>query len=545
MLRMATSLPKKNNIKTFLLPFLFSCLPLMAQVKPIDTLVLTGAFGEIRGSHFHAGWDFSTFGKEGFPVYAHDSGYVYRIRISPYGYGRAIYIKHPDGSFSVYAHLKKFAKPMEDYLKNYLFKNKTNIADIYPPAGKLIVSKGDIIGFSGNSGSSTGPHLHFELRNAKEDPLSPLRFGYYLSDNKKPQWKWVRFFYPYKYTANRDTAYSFPTPLFALSPSKLNGRVVEVPYKKIVIGFKGYDLIGSRSTGIARWFLIVDGDTTFHFKADRLPYPQMKVATVMRDRKYNLYFVPYGITHASLKKSVNQGVITVGEKPRKIKIGICDNFNNCNTIAFSVVCEKQCKENPSIENWWLKPEDDTTVKVNDFTVSIGKGVLWYPAPLKISECNEKRNCIQIIPSVPIRKPFEIRVDANSSKHVDKAYLQVKGGSQRIIMPTEVNGSSIVFKPKTLGQFELKYDTVKPKIWLKQTDWQLREYIQIFLEDRETGIKKWDVFIDGQWIPVEYYLSERALRVYMDEPPSGKKRTLRVVVKDKAGNIKSLTKTIIY
>ncbi len=542
---MATFLQKKNNIKAFLLSFPFLCFPIMAQVKPMDTLVLTGAFGEIRGSHFHAGWDFSTFGKEGFPIYAHDSGYVYRIRISPYGYGRAIYIKHPDGSFSVYAHLRKFAQPFEDYLRNYLLKNKTNIADIYPPSGKLPVSKGEIIGFSGNSGSSTGPHLHFELRNAKEEPILPLKFGYSLPDTKKPQWKWVRFFYPYQYVQHKDTAYSFLTPLFALSPNKLSGRVVEVPYKKIVIGFKGYDLISGRSTGIARWFLIVDGDTTFHFKADRLPYPQMKVATVMRDRKYNLYFVPYGIAHASLKKAVNQGVITVGKNPREVKIGICDNFNNCNTIVFSVVCEKQCKETPSIESWWLKPEEDTTVKVNEFTVSIGKGVLWYPSPLKITKCNEKQKCIQITPSVPIRKPFEIRVHTVSDEHLDKAYLQVKGGSQKIIMPTQLNGSILVFRSKTFGQFELKHDTVKPRIWLRQTNWQLREYIQIFVDDKETGIKKWDVFIDGRWIPAEYYLSERALRVYMDKPPSGKKRTLKVVVEDKAGNIKILTKTIVY
>ncbi|NPA33598.1 MAG: M23 family metallopeptidase [Chlorobi bacterium] len=542
---MATFLLKKNSIKAFLLSFPILCGSLVAQNKPLDTLVLTGAFGEIRGSHFHAGWDFSTFGKEGFPIYVHDSGYVYRIRISPYGYGRAIYIKHPDGSFSVYAHLRKFAEPFEEYLRNYLLRNKTNIADIYPPAGKLIVRRGEIIGFSGNSGSSTGPHLHFELRNAKEEPLSPLKFGYSLPDNKKPQWKWVRFFYPYQYIQNKDTAYTFLTPLFALSPQKLNGRVVEVPYKKIAVGFKGYDLIGSRSTGIARWFLMVDDDTIFHFKADRLPYPQMKVATVMRDRKYNLYFVPYGITHASLRKSENQGVITVGEKTRKIEVGICDNFNNCNTIAFSVVCEKQCKENPRIKNWWLTPEKDTTVKFNEFTVSIGKGTLWYPAPVKIAECNEKRQCVQITPSVPVRKPYEIVVKPTSDKNLNKAYLQVKGGSQKVITPSQINGSELVFKPRTFGQFELRYDTIKPRIWLKQTDWQLKEYIQIFIDDRETGIKKWDVFIDGEWIPAEYYLYEKALRIYMNEPPSGKQRTLKVMVKDKTGNTKTLTKTIVY
>ncbi len=535
----------KNSIKVLLFLCWFASDFINAQHKPLDTLVLTGAFGEIRGSHFHAGWDLSTFNKEGFPVYAHDSGYVYRLRISPYGYGRAVYIKHPDGSFSVYAHLRKFSKPLENYLQNYLRRRKTNIADIYPPAGKLVVKKGEIIGFSGNSGSSTGPHLHFELRNEREEPLVPTHFGYVLSDNKKPQWKWVRFFYPYQYLQNGDTAYAVLTPLFALSPSKLHGRLVEVPYRKVVIGFKGFDLVGERTTGVARWFLILDGDTAFHFKAERLPYPLMKVATVMRDKRYNLFFVPYGVEHPSIKKNVNQGVISIDNQPVNIEIGICDNFNNCSTIQFSIVCQKDCKKNPEVESWWLKPTADTVIRMNDFTVSIDKGIVWYPVPLKVSECNERKKCVQILPSVPIRKQFAIKVSDIKKDLKYKAYLRVKGGSQKVIVPEEVKENEVVFKPKTFGQFELRYDTIKPRIWIKQTDWQMREYIRVFIDDKETGIKKWDVYIDGLWTPAEYYLHEKSLRIYMTEPPSGKKRELKVVVQDKVGNENVFTGHIIY
>ncbi|MFW6370223.1 MAG: M23 family metallopeptidase, partial [Bacteroidota bacterium] len=134
---------------------------------PLDIpLYLSGSFGELRGSHFHAGIDFKTQAEIGKNIYAAADGYISRIKIQTGGYGRALYINHPNGETTVYAHLHEYAPEIEKYVKAYQYRNKTHTLDLYLSSEKLKVQKGELIGISGNSGSSGGPHLHFEIRKS-------------------------------------------------------------------------------------------------------------------------------------------------------------------------------------------------------------------------------------------------------------------------------------------------------------------------------------------------------------------------------------------
>ena len=138
-------------------------------------LVLAGTFGELRSNHFHAGIDIKTQLRQGFPVYAIAEGTVTRIKISHWGYGKAIYVAHPSGHTSVYAHLKKFSPDIEAYVKKAQYAKESFEIELFPDYGDLKVDKGDVIAYSGNSGSSAGPHLHFEIRNSvSEKPTNPL-----------------------------------------------------------------------------------------------------------------------------------------------------------------------------------------------------------------------------------------------------------------------------------------------------------------------------------------------------------------------------------
>ena len=165
-------------------------------INPLDfRLLLSGTFGELRGNHFHAGIDFKTKGVEGQNIYAIADGYISRIKVSSYGYGKALYINHPDGKTSVYAHLQKFSEKIDTIVKKEHYKREQFEINIFPKANSIQVKQGEIIALSGNSGSSQGAHLHFEIRDTKtEHPLDPLDYGFKVIDNISPILKEIKIF---------------------------------------------------------------------------------------------------------------------------------------------------------------------------------------------------------------------------------------------------------------------------------------------------------------------------------------------------------------
>ena len=154
---------------------------------------LTTIFGEERSRRFHAGIDVRTFGKIGTALYAIESGYISRIKISPNGYGKALYLKLDDGNTIVYAHLDKFHESIEQKVLNIRENKKTNFIDEYLSTKELKFKRGDIIGYAGDTGSISGPHLHFEIRNENGLPMNPLKNHYSIEDTLKPHAKSIAF----------------------------------------------------------------------------------------------------------------------------------------------------------------------------------------------------------------------------------------------------------------------------------------------------------------------------------------------------------------
>lgn len=149
---------------------------------------MAGTMAELRASHFHGGIDIKTEGRIGFPVYAAADGYVYRVKVSSFGYGKVMYIKHPDGERTVYAHLNAFKEDIEAFMLQKQYEREAFAIDIDDiEANKFPVKRGDVIAYSGNTGSSGGPHLHFEIRNKNDEPINPLYFNFKeITDNISP-----------------------------------------------------------------------------------------------------------------------------------------------------------------------------------------------------------------------------------------------------------------------------------------------------------------------------------------------------------------------
>jgi len=198
-------------------------------------LLLSGTFGEVRANHFHSGIDIKTGGVEGASVFAVADGYVSRIKVSAYGFGNALYVTHPNGYVSVYGHLSKYNKVMEDIIRKEQYRRESFEIELFPSAGELPVKKGEIIAYSGNSGSSGGPHLHFEIRDGgSEKPINPLLFGYDVKDMFRPRISLLKI-YPEDENARingNNRSYSYPVEgwgeehrLNTTQPVRLSGNI--------------------------------------------------------------------------------------------------------------------------------------------------------------------------------------------------------------------------------------------------------------------------------------------------------------------------------
>ncbi len=157
-------------------------------ISPLkDTPSLSASFAELRADHFHSGLDYKTGGVIGKEVYSVAEGYIYRISISPSGFGKAVYVRHPSGYSTVYGHLDRFRSDIEEYVKNGQYEQKSYTITLYPTRDQFRVKQGDLIAWSGNTGGSSGPHLHFEIReSATENPVNPLNFDFGVADNTRP-----------------------------------------------------------------------------------------------------------------------------------------------------------------------------------------------------------------------------------------------------------------------------------------------------------------------------------------------------------------------
>lgn len=332
-------------------------------IQPDRINYLSGSMGELRASHFHAGLDIKTNGREGLQVYAAAEGYISRIRVSTGGYGNCIYIAHPNGTTTVYAHLQKFDDELAKYILKSQYENESFEVNLFPERNRFRVEKGEVIGLSGNTGSSGGPHLHFEIRNARQEVLDPLRFKFnQIKDNIAPlarrialktmdidsriNGKFGRFEYALQRRANE---YYLPDTIEA--------------YGTIGIEIWAHDkLDGASNRNGIPIIKVKDGnELLFSQDIDTISFSRQKNILIHTNyqaeketrRRYNKLYIDDGNTLEFYEQEDHRGMLKVSESSKHaIEVNLVDSYGNQRNVFFNLKGDK--------------PSDKTKVSINPY-----------------------------------------------------------------------------------------------------------------------------------------------------------------------------------
>ncbi len=316
----------------------------MFPVKPGQRNYLSGTMGELRGAHFHGGMDIKTGGATGLKIYAVADGYVSRIKVYGGGYGNALYIAHPQlGTTSVYGHLKKFNDEIAGFVLNEQYKRKSFSVNLFPEKDAFKVKKGDIVAFSGNSGSSGGPHLHFEIRDNQQIPRNPLFYGFdEIKDNISPTVQKIGL-----KTMNKNSRVSNQFGFFEFTLSRVKNeysisKVIPV-YGDIGIMLQGYDRLNDASNrnGIPYLNMEMDDQQIIDITIDKIPFSKTRQILCYRDyeikvkenKSFQKLYIDDGNEMNIYKTGPSKGIISIRDTLiHNIRITLMDANKNKSVV---------------------------------------------------------------------------------------------------------------------------------------------------------------------------------------------------------------------
>lgn len=530
-----------------------NCLFLSAQVKlnymwPLDSpFVITGNYGELRPNHFHAGIDFSTRREINLPVYAVEEGYVSRIRASSVGYGKCVYITHPDGKVSVYAHLNSFSLKISKVIMFEQYKRRTFEIDMQPRPRTLYVRKNEIIGLSGNTGGSSGPHLHFEIRDEKtEVPINPLT-SYKLNDPSPPELQQIAFF------NLADTC----SPVFMRSIKVREGtkdtlltenQFITLDKAIIGIAFSGFDRArhSGNPNNIYAAELFMDGRLIYSHRLNNISFTYGRYVNefshAVGRTKFQKCFLPSIYPQDMYGNHYNKGRIILSDTLfHKFVLKVRDEYGNSRSVKFFVRTKKfNYYSSPSVKSdLFVECHKDFLVKKNGLYLFIPERTLYYSTPLIIENSIEINDRFTILPS-----NVNLNAGASVGFKVPQKYLKSRGKlilRGRSSVSTPINSKdSIYFTIRNFESYHLMLDTVPPRVQTLLSDKRLKQAWQmdnfsLVITDNLSGIGRYDLWLNGTWVLAEYDAKKDLLTYYFDEDTPIGILQFKLELEDKVGN----------
>lgn len=563
------------------LGWLVSNFEVMAQVSYDQTdfraplnidLLLAGNFAELRSNHFHTGLDIKTKGVEGYRIYAIDLGYISRINISHYGYGKAMYVTHPNGYTSVYAHLSRFPDEIEKYVRKKQFSKESETLEIYPSSNDLVVSKGDVIAYSGNSGSSSAPHLHFEIRETDtERPVNPLLFGFDIKDDRKPVLSDIKL-YPLNGGIISEDSSNLNIELSGSNGNyypKNKSTVKVLGEFGVAINTVDYLNGASNKCGIYTIELKVDSTIVFKQKMEKLNFSTNRYINTQSDylayrygkQSYHKSFVGDNNKLDIYKVLLDKGHISFTDTlEHKLTYTVKDVYGNTSTVAIKVKTE-----NPEYATDYLNSRGDDLIKAKEnnivekegFVAILPRNTVYEDLKIDYATTSMKYSKSDLHQfhndSIPIHKYFVLKLKTKglNEKYKDKAVVvEVSKNKHRLYAKGgKYEDGWIETKVRSFGDYAVRVDSVAPKVQpINISDGKYManlSNIQFKISDNLSGIDFYAVYVDDQWKLANYNTKKGTLIVPFDDYNDIEKgkHSLRIVVRDERRN--QTTKTYSF
>lgn len=520
---------------------------------------LAGNFGELRPNHFHSGIDIKTQQRENLPVHAAAEGFVSRVGISHLGFGNVLYIDHPNGYTTVYAHLNRFYPALEEYVKRKQYEQESWAADITLPPGLFPVKKGEFIAWSGNTGGSGGPHVHLEIRDTKtEKPVNPMLFGFSIPDTRRPEISRVVIY-------DRNKSLYEQTPKVVPVKNTKEGYVaatpvVKVSTDKVSLGLSAIDRQSNSTNpnGIYEAMLIENGEINCGFQLDNIGYDETRYLNAHIDYKMKKGGGPYvqllfslpgnnlGVYH----EVVGDGIVDLSDKqPHPVTLRVTDAYGNASNVKLTLQQDGNAAPAPACANT-MYPDSRNIFENNQVEFFLQEGSLYDDICFRYLEIpNDKAYSSTFrlhTALVPVHYSFGLRIRPKRDvpAHLQSKMVIVRKGLGESISAATYEDGWYKGTFRDLGDFYLAADTILPKIaplGSIKPGANLSKATRIaFSMNDASGIQSYRAELDGKWLM--FSRRSNVLSYSFDEhcPPGN--HTLVLKVTDIANNETTYTLT---
>ena len=547
-----------------LLLLLFSLNILNAQAPniPVDyfddplqvPLILSGTFGELRPNHFHSGLDIKTQQREGLPVYASAEGFVSRINVAHFGYGKALYVQHPNGYTTVYAHLKNFSPKIEAYIKKLQYERESYEVEVYPNATELPVERGELIASSGNTGGSGGPHLHFEIRDGEQRPMNPLMFGFEIADNRPPL---VTGVYAYPLGEDAHVNGSAERQKLRLIPQQDGSFKAEQIDACGDIGF-GINTVdqldnAANQNGVFKIEASANGEMLLQLNFEKFSFAETRHLNQLIDygyytqnsRRVQKLFVEPSNPLSIYSDKRNEGILNVQDSlSYNYVIRVSDFAGNERIVRIPIegkhIQEISSKPQAPTE-YFVEAATGAQFEENGIDVFIPKNSIYQDLYLDVTFDNEKITLHEDV--VPIHSNVTIGFDVSKYTPEDQKQMFIarlnKWGNPNYSTTTK-EADRFTTKTRTFGTYTLARDTKAPVVTpvnFKNGQWiSSNKDLKVKISDDLSGINSFRATVNGKFLLMEYEYKQNLLTHNFDDGVvTDTENLLKIEVTDNVGN----------
>ncbi len=533
--------------------------------SPVDIdILLSGSFAELRGTHFHTGIDIKTQGKIGHNIYAIEDGFVSRIKVSPYGYGNALYITHPNGYTSVYAHLDRFNIQIEEYVRRQQYASKSYAVNLFPESDLITVGQGDVIGKGGNSGSSLGPHLHFEIRTTDDEkPQNPMHWDFDIKDNIAPKFHNL-IVYPLsaRATVNNVTKKRLFSVERKGNDFTLKGNKLVKVADTVGVGVYVNDYLNNTYSrcGVTQLKVFVDDSLVYFLELDELSFAENRyilshmdyALKVDRNIRAHKCYIESGNHFSGYKFHKNKGKLFVAAGEQKqVEIHAIDASANKSVLRFRLMGVDPLK-NPQIikADKVLKPGQTGHFERDEIHLTFPSKALYTKIDFTYSTEPGSDKMYSLIHHIhdnhtPIHQRYNLAMKTKGlpNELKNKLYLanvNENGESHSTVSSVRYEQGWAHARLREFGSFALMADTVPPEIMplniYENKDMTGEQGISVKITDDLTGIDSYNGFINDQWVLFTYDAKNDLLYYEFDEYlPQDSTFQLKLIVSDPKHN----------